>query len=79
MYLEVLYHLPALVRRWWSSCHSRKKNFIDALTANYVSPIICKRELSNISENIKNIEHLNVNLKNINKITKVLPSNINII
>ncbi|XP_030078799.1 E3 ubiquitin-protein ligase listerin isoform X2 [Drosophila hydei] len=48
LYTEVLRKLPAVVRKWWNTSQSRQKNFVDNLTSNYVSALICSEELKAI-------------------------------
>ncbi|XP_075159606.1 E3 ubiquitin-protein ligase listerin [Haematobia irritans] len=49
LYTEVLSKLPAVVRKWWNTSPSRQKTFVDTLTTNFVSPIICQEELMAIA------------------------------
>ncbi|XP_011292059.2 E3 ubiquitin-protein ligase listerin [Musca domestica] len=49
LYTDVLSKLPAVVRKWWNTSPSRQKTFVDTLTTNFVSPIICQEELMAIA------------------------------
>nr|NP_730427.1 listerin E3 ubiquitin protein ligase 1 [Drosophila melanogaster]Q9VW09.2 RecName: Full=E3 ubiquitin-protein ligase listerin; AltName: Full=Listerin E3 ubiquitin protein ligase 1; AltName: Full=RING-type E3 ubiquitin transferase listerin [Drosophila melanogaster]AAF49146.2 listerin E3 ubiquitin protein ligase 1 [Drosophila melanogaster] len=60
LYTEVLRKLPAVVRRWWNATQSRQKNFIDNLTTNYVSSLICSEELKAIANRKEKHENMQV-------------------
>ncbi|CAD7003345.1 unnamed protein product [Ceratitis capitata] len=60
LYTEVLKKLPAVVRKWWNISSSRQKTFVDRLTTNFVSPLICEGELSSISANKEKNENMQV-------------------
>uniref|UniRef100_A0A0A1X441 E3 ubiquitin-protein ligase listerin n=1 Tax=Zeugodacus cucurbitae TaxID=28588 RepID=A0A0A1X441_ZEUCU len=60
LYTEVLKKLPAVVRKWWSVSPSRQKAFVDKLTTNYVSPLICEEELKSIGANKERHENMQV-------------------
>lgn len=65
LYVEALCQLPSLVRRWWTNCPGRKKNFIDMLTKCYVAPSVAEREINNISSNIYHHPNINVSFSEI--------------
>ncbi|KAH8303692.1 hypothetical protein KR018_011703 [Drosophila ironensis] len=60
LYTEVLRKLPAVVRRWWNTTPSRQKNFVDNLTTNYVSSLICTEELKAIANRKEKHENMQV-------------------
>ncbi|XP_017470156.1 PREDICTED: E3 ubiquitin-protein ligase listerin, partial [Rhagoletis zephyria] len=60
LYTEVLKKLPAVVRKWWNILPSRKKSFLDKLTTNFVSPLICDEELKSIYTNKEKHENMQV-------------------
>ncbi|XP_017072343.1 E3 ubiquitin-protein ligase listerin [Drosophila eugracilis] len=60
LYTEVLRKLPAVVRRWWNTTQSRQKNFVDNLTTNYVSSLICSEELKAIANRKEKHENMQV-------------------
>ena len=60
MYAEVLRKLPAVVRRWWAGGPSRQKTFVDKLTSNFVSGLICGEELKAISAKQEKHENMQV-------------------
>ncbi|KAH8259572.1 hypothetical protein KR026_006780 [Drosophila bipectinata] len=60
LYTEVLRKLPAVVRRWWNATQSRQKNFVDNLTTNYVSSLICTEELKAIANRKEKHENMQV-------------------
>ncbi|KAH8258638.1 hypothetical protein KR038_003248 [Drosophila bunnanda] len=60
LYTEVLRKLPAVVRRWWNATQSRQKNFVDNLTTNYVSSLICSEELKAIANRKEKHENMQV-------------------
>ncbi|XP_016959436.2 E3 ubiquitin-protein ligase listerin [Drosophila biarmipes] len=60
LYTEVLRKLPAVVRRWWNTSQSRQKNFVDNLTTNYVSSLICSEELKAIANRKEKHENMQV-------------------
>ncbi|ALC44763.1 l-3-76BDr [Drosophila busckii] len=60
LYTEVLRKLPAVVRKWWNTCQSRQKNFVDNLTTNYVSALICTEELKAIASRKEKHENMQV-------------------
>jgi len=62
LYSEVLRKLPAVVRKWWNTCQSRQKNFVDNLTTNYVSGLICTEELKAIANRKEKHENMQVRL-----------------
>uniref|UniRef100_A0A034VRR7 E3 ubiquitin-protein ligase listerin n=1 Tax=Bactrocera dorsalis TaxID=27457 RepID=A0A034VRR7_BACDO len=62
LYIEVLKKLPAVVRKWWSVSPSRQKAFVDKLTINYVSPLICEEELKAIGANKERHENMQVSV-----------------
>uniref|UniRef100_A0A1A9X109 E3 ubiquitin-protein ligase listerin n=1 Tax=Glossina brevipalpis TaxID=37001 RepID=A0A1A9X109_9MUSC len=45
LYTEFLSKLPAVVRKWWNTCPSRQKTFIDILTTNFVTVHTSTREV----------------------------------
>ncbi|EDV97987.1 E3 ubiquitin-protein ligase listerin [Drosophila grimshawi] len=60
LYTEVLRKLPAVVRKWWNTSPSRQKNFVDNLTTNYVSALICSEELKAIANRKEKHENMQV-------------------
>lgn len=52
-YTQMLKYLPAIVRKWWNATNARQKTFIDKLTTNFVSNLICNEELRSISKHEK--------------------------
>ncbi|XP_030373651.1 E3 ubiquitin-protein ligase listerin [Scaptodrosophila lebanonensis] len=60
LYTEVLRKLPAVVRKWWNTSQSRQKNFVDNLTTNYVSSLICSEELKAIANRKEKHENMQV-------------------
>ncbi|EDW69877.1 E3 ubiquitin-protein ligase listerin [Drosophila virilis] len=60
LYTEVLRKLPAVVRKWWNTSPSRQKNFVDNLTTNYVSALICSEELKAIVNRKEKHENMQV-------------------
>lgn len=60
LYTEALRKLPAVVRRWWNTTQSRQKNFVDNLTTNYVSSLICSEELKAIANRKEKHENMQV-------------------
>lgn len=58
LYTEFLSKLPAVVRKWWNTCPSRQKTFVDILTTNFVSPIICMHELTAIADKKEKHENM---------------------
>ncbi|EDW76782.1 uncharacterized protein Dwil_GK19431 [Drosophila willistoni] len=60
LYTEVLRKLPAVVRKWWNTSQSRQKNFVDNLTTNYVSTLICSEELKAIANRKEKHENMQV-------------------
>ncbi|KAL9902258.1 E3 ubiquitin-protein ligase listerin [Glossina fuscipes fuscipes] len=59
-YTEFLSKLPAVVRKWWNTCPSRQKTFVDILTTNFVSPLICTYELTAIADKKEKHENMQV-------------------
>uniref|UniRef100_A0A1I8NVG8 E3 ubiquitin-protein ligase listerin n=1 Tax=Stomoxys calcitrans TaxID=35570 RepID=A0A1I8NVG8_STOCA len=60
LYTDVLSKLPAVVRKWWNTSPSRQKTFVDTLTTNFVSPIICQEELMAIASKKDKHENMQV-------------------
>ncbi|XP_054731911.1 E3 ubiquitin-protein ligase listerin [Anastrepha obliqua] len=60
LYTEVLKKLPAVVRKWWNISSSRQKAFVDKLTTNFVSSLICDEELKSIGANKEKHENMQV-------------------
>ncbi|XP_034103440.1 E3 ubiquitin-protein ligase listerin isoform X1 [Drosophila albomicans] len=60
LYSQVLRKLPAVVRKWWNTSQSRQKNFVDNLTTNYVSALICTEELKAIANRKEKHENMQV-------------------
>ncbi|KAM7355402.1 E3 ubiquitin-protein ligase listerin [Cochliomyia hominivorax] len=60
LYTDVLSKLPAVVRKWWNTSPSRQKTFVDTLTTNFVSPIICQEELMAIASKKEKHENMQV-------------------
>lgn len=63
LYTDVLSKLPAVVRKWWNTSPSRQKTFVDTLTTNFVSPIICQEELMAIASKKEKHENMQVRIK----------------
>ncbi|XP_046806997.1 E3 ubiquitin-protein ligase listerin [Lucilia cuprina] len=65
LYTDVLSKLPAVVRKWWNTSPSRQKTFVDTLTTNFVSPIICQEELMAIASKKDKHENMQVRKKDL--------------
>ncbi|KAK4881955.1 hypothetical protein RN001_005274 [Aquatica leii] len=51
IYFLTLLQLPALVRQWWSEKELRISQIVEKVTAIFVSPQLCNRELADITKN----------------------------
>ncbi|XP_055909691.1 E3 ubiquitin-protein ligase listerin [Eupeodes corollae] len=60
LYSMALSKLPAVVRKWWNGSYSRQKVFVDKLTTNFVSEIICHEELSTLGKMNDKDKHNNM-------------------
>ncbi|XP_055844487.1 E3 ubiquitin-protein ligase listerin [Episyrphus balteatus] len=60
LYSMALSKLPAVVRKWWNGSYSRQKVFVDKLTTNFVSEIICHDELSTLGKMNDKDKHNNM-------------------
>lgn len=58
----MLRHLPAVVRKWWNESNVRQKTFVDKLTTNYVSNLLCQEELRAITNKKEKHENMQVSL-----------------
>ncbi|KAF5294612.1 hypothetical protein FQR65_LT10718 [Abscondita terminalis] len=63
MYYLTLLQLPALVRQWWSEKEPRVSQIVEKVTAAYVSPRLCYKELEDITINETKFKNMVVKVR----------------